>query len=474
MNDRPPPLVKRLRDHAVLAAACAATAVTVLYAALLEKLARVDMAGSVCGPEDCPRGMGLLVLFMLVAGVAAGLLWVAARRGRPWRSGVGWAVAVVVALTALWPAWNGFSWMRGPHMDLFGYQVPEGAGAGKPLGSWTGQRYSGLVVRVREDAAIVYNGEGRRNGGHRAPEGTKVCGMSPDAPSGTGILAFATVTAAGVGPCGTRLAALDLSEGKQLWAKDVPDPAGTVAAGGPLAVSATAGAVLAHDLRDGTERWRAPLPRPGATVQEVAAGPDRVLVTLTSAEGGGELLALNAGTGAVAWQVPLPAGPERPRIVSAVPAAVVADNRLLLFDGTGRPRAAEGAQPPYVPSGDGQRRVFGDVLVVAVPEREKREVLEAYSLVDGRRLWRRAFDHDWAVRALGDAGWTDRIAVVTQGAFTHLWHLDPRTGTPSGESTVLRNLPMGDSIALHGRTFVNLDPGGRLPPIFDVAAAFGW
>ncbi len=113
------------------------------------------------------------------------------------------------------------------------------------------------------------------------------------------------------------------------------------------------------------------------------------------------------------------------------------------------------------------------MLFVPVPEREKREVLAAFSLVDGRLLWRRAFDHDWEIRTLG-VGRSGRIAVVTQGPYTHLWHLDPRTGKPGGESTVLRDLPMGRSIALYGRTFVNLDPGGTLPPIFDVDPVFGW
>ncbi|MFD7625758.1 PQQ-binding-like beta-propeller repeat protein [Streptomyces sp. NPDC059851] len=481
MDDRPP-LAKRLRDHAVLAAACAATAVTVLYAVLLTKLAAVDMADGAWSSVYVPRGMGWLMLFTPLAVIGTCLLWVAARRGRPWRSAVGWMLAVAVALTALWPGWNGFSWMRGPHMDLFGYQVPEGSASGKPLGSWAGHPVSGLVVRIREDGVTAYDGEGRRGWGHSAPEGTKVCGMSTDTPSGTGVLAYAgtaatgaaTGAAAGSGPCGTRLVAVDLAEGKERWSKEVPDPVGTVTAGGSLAVSATAGAVLAHDLQTGAERWRAPLPRPGATVQETAAGQDRVLVTLAWKEGGGELLALDVRTGAVAWQAPLPAGPGRPRIVSAGPAAVIADDRLLLFDDAGRPRG-NAAEAPYAPTDDGKRRVFGDVLVVAVPEREKREVLEAYSLTDGRRLWRRAFDPDWSVRALGGVDRTaGRIAVVTQGAFTHLWHLDPHTGGPSGESTVLRDLPMGDAIALYGRTFVNLDPGGSLPPIFDVAPAFGW
>ncbi|MYT26319.1 hypothetical protein GTW69_39670 [Streptomyces sp. SID7760] len=64
--------------------------------------------------------------------------------------------------------------------------------------------------------------------------------------------------------------------------------------------------------------------------------------------------------------------------------------------------------------------------------------------------------------------------MVTEGAYTHLWHLDPRTGNPDGESTVLRGLRLGESFALHGRTFVNLDDDGRLPPLFDVAPTTGW
>ncbi|MFD0269855.1 PQQ-binding-like beta-propeller repeat protein [Streptomyces sp. NPDC127106] len=472
MDDRTPPLGRRLRDGAVLAAACAFSAVTVLYAVLYAKVSSVDAVSDVCNSTDCPRGLGRLLLCTVVAWLVAAVLWVVAQRGRPRRSAALWTVAVVVALTALWPAWYGFSWMRGPHMDLSGHQAPEGAGAGKPLGSWAGEPGSGRVVRVREDGLTAYNGGGRRSWGRAAPEGTTVCAMGADTPSGTGVLAYATAT--GAGPCGTRIAAVDLTSGEERWSKDVPAPTGTgtgtLSAGGSLAVSATAGAVLAHDLREGTERWRAPLPtRPGAIVQEVAAGPYRVLVTVRSDEGR-ELLALDARTGAVAWRTPLPA--EYPRIVSTVPAAVIANDRLLLFDDAGRPRGG-GAEPPYVPAATGQRRVVGDVLLVAVPEREKREVLEAYSLVDGRLLWTRAFEDDMWVRALG-VGRTGRVEVVTQGAYTHLWHLDLRTGQPAGPSTVLRDLPMGESIAFHGRTFVNLDAGGRLPPVFDVAPASGW
>ncbi|MFG2979662.1 PQQ-binding-like beta-propeller repeat protein [Streptomyces sp. NPDC048258] len=466
--DTPPPFAKRLRDHVRLTAACAFSAVAVLYAVLCVKSTAADTSGDLCGIGGCPRGLGPLVLWALVAALAAGGLWRSAVKGRGYRSAVGWVAAVAVALVALWPGRLGFSWLRGPHMDLFGYQIPEGAAAGKPLGSWASPPTSGFVIRVRTDGVTGYDGEGRR--GWRLgppPAGGEVCGMSPDAPSGTGVLAY---TAAGQDACGTRLVAVDVISGEKRWVQDIPNPTGNVSAVGSLAVTATADAVLAYDLRTGKEAWRTPLRRP-ADVTEVLAGPDRVLVAARSGSGS-ELIALDARTGAVAWQATRPAGTEPPRLVSARPAAVVADGHLLTFDDAGRPRGGP-EQSPYVPDPDGRHRVLGDVLIVPVPEREKREVLAAYSLTDGSQLWTRAFDQDWKVRAVG-TGRSGRIAVVTQGAYTHLWHLDPRTGQPAGESTVLRDLPMGESIALYGRTFVNLDPGGQLPPIFDVDPVFGW
>ncbi|MEU6868693.1 PQQ-binding-like beta-propeller repeat protein [Streptomyces sp. NPDC046876] len=452
------------------------SAVAVLYGVLSVKLAVVDLSAEVlCTAGGCPRGLGWLVLWALAAGAAAGLLWRAAVKGRrPYRSAGGWAAAAVIGLAALVPGWLGFSWLRGPYMDLFGYQAPEGPAAGRPLGSWE-DRSAGSVIRVRTDGVSEYNGEGRRGWRLGAPaDGRAVCGMSPQTPDRTGILAYAA-PAPGGGACGSRLVAVDLTTGEQRWTADVPNPAGAavVSAGGSLAVTATADAVLARDLRGGTERWRSPLPE-RTEAAEVLAGPDRVLVLARSAASGSTLLALDARTGALAWQAPLPAGIDPPRLVAAAPAAVVAAGRLLAFDDAGRPRGAGGADAPYIPAGDGRRwLVLGDVLVAPVPEREKREVLAAYSLTDGRLLWRRALGDDWSVRTLG-IGRTGRIAVVSRGPYTHLWHLDPATGRPSGESTVLRDLPMGESIALYGRTFVNLDPGGTLPPIFDVDPVLGW
>lgn len=462
--DERPPLTKRLRHYTAVTAACTLTTVAVLYAALCAKLAD-DAPSDAYGTGGFPRGFGILALSTAIGSLAAAGLWWYAVRGRRHRSALGRTAAVAVALVALWPGWLGFSWMRGPQMDLFGYQAPDGGALEKPLGSWAGPPASGDVIRVRADGVTAYNGEGRHGGGFRAPDGGAVCAMSNDAPSGIGLV---TLTSA-ENECGNSLVAVNTGSGDKRWTKDVPKLVGKPSAGGTLAVAATADAVLALDLGTGAELWRFPLPG-GAVVSQVAAGPDRVLF-LARTDRGSELSALDAHTGSRSWQSLLPDGYGAPGIVSAFPAAAVADGRLLLFDEAGRPRT--GPQPPFFLGPDAARLVVGDVLYAAVPEREKRELLAAYSLKDGRRLWTRAFEDDWQIRAVA-VGRNDRIAVVTQGTYTHLWHLDPRTGKPGGESTVLRDLPLGTSFALYGRTFVNLDAGGRLPPIFDVRPAFGW
>ncbi|MFF3622523.1 PQQ-binding-like beta-propeller repeat protein [Streptomyces sp. NPDC002467] len=464
--DTPPPLVERLRNHVRLAAACAFSAVAVLYAVLCSKLNVVDMSDGVCDYGGCPRGLDSLLWWTLLAGAAAGGLWWSVVKRRAYRSGIGWTMALAVGLVALGPGWLGFSWLRGPHMDLFSYQVPDGPGADKPLGSWAGHPDTGVVVRARADVVTGYNGEGRHGWSIPAPAGGAVCAMSGDTPSGIGLLTVTTAKST----CGNRLVAVDATSGKQLWTKDVPKLVGKPSAGGSLAVTATADAVLAHDLVTGGELWRSPLPA-GAVAMEVAAAADRVLL-MARTDAGVELFALGARTGAVAWRYPMPVGYESPRIASASPAAAVGAGRLLVFDEAGRVRAQ--SQEPYVPTtGETEWLVVGDVLYASVPEREKRELLAAFSLKDGRHLWTRAFEDDWRVRALA-AGRAGRIAVVTEGAYHHLWHLDPRTGKPDGESTVLRGLRLGESFALHGRTFVNLDDDGSLPPIFDVAPTFGW
>ncbi|MFD8142138.1 PQQ-binding-like beta-propeller repeat protein [Streptomyces sp. NPDC059708] len=448
-----------------LTGACVFTAVALLYAVLCGKSLLVDMTATVCSAGGCPRGLGWLLLWAAAAAAGAGLLWWAVLRVRAYRSAAGWALAVLVSLAALVPAWQGFSWLRGPHLTLFGHQAPEGPSAGGPLGSW-GEPVSASVIRVRTDGVTLYDGEGRR--GWRlgpSPDGSEICAMSAETPARTGLLLYAWD-----GACGARVRAVDLDSGRELWAKALTDPSGTVAAGGSLAVTATTGAVVAHDLRTGAERWRSPLP-PGATATDLLAGPDRVLAVTRSATGAG-LLTLDAATGARARQTPLPTGIEPARLVSAAPAAVIAGDRLLTFDAEGRTR--RDGDSPYVPSKDDRRIRLGDVLVTAVPEREKREVLAAFSLTDGRLLWSRPLGDDWSVRTLG-TGREGRLAAVSEGAYAHLWELDPRTGAQAGEPAVLRDLPMGGGrTALYGRTFVNLDPRGTLPPVFDVAPVLGW
>ncbi|RPF43909.1 putative pyrroloquinoline-quinone binding quinoprotein [Streptomyces sp. Ag109_G2-6] len=457
----------RLWAGARLVAACALTAVAVLYAVLCVKLVAVDMTEVVCSAGGCPRGLGWLLLWAFAAVAGASLLWWAVLRGRAYRSAALWAVAVFLSPAALLPAWQGFEWLRGPHLTLFGYQVPEGPAAGRPLGAWE-EHGSGSVIRVRTDGVSAYDGEGRHGWGIAAPpDGAAVCGMSEETPARTGLLVYGRG-----GVCGSRLVAVDLASGRQLWAQDVPDPSGTVSAGGSLVLTAPGGTVVARDLATGTERWRSPLPE-GATATGLRAGPDRVLVTARSAPGGSELLALDPATGAPAWRASLPAGAEPATIVSAAPAAaVIAGGRLLVFDARGG-QHTEGS--PYVPSADGRRIRLGDVLVVAVPEREEREVLAGFSLTDGRLLWRRPLGDDWSVRTLGAAA-GGRVAVVSRGPYSHLWDLDPRTGTATAEPAVLRvrDLPMGDRTVLYGRTFVNLDPGGALPPVFDLGPVLGW
>ncbi|MFF2195504.1 PQQ-binding-like beta-propeller repeat protein [Streptomyces sp. NPDC058157] len=456
----------RVAAAVLLVGACAFTVVAVLYAVLCGKLIAVDMTEVACSAGGCPRGLGWLLLWASAAAAGAALLWRAVLRGRAHRSAALWAAAVFLSPAALVPAWQGFEWLRGPHLTLFGYQAPEGAAAGSPLGAWE-ERSSGSVFRVRTDGVTEYDGEGRH--GWRlgpSPDGAEICGMSAEAPARTGLLLYAWD-----GACGARVRAVDLESGRELWTKALADPSGTVSAGGSLAVTTTAGAVVAHDLSTGAERWRSPLPE-GATATDLAAGPDRVLA-LTRSASGAELLTLDPGTGARARQTPLPAGSEPARIVSAAPtAAVIAGDQLLVFDARGVPHT-EGS--PYVPSAEGRRTRLGDVLVVAVPDREDREVLAGFSLTDGRLLWRRTLGDDWSVRTLGAAG-EGRVAVVSRGAYSHLWDLDARTGTSAGEPAVLRvrDLPMGERTVLYGRTFVNLDPGGTRPPVFDLGPVLGW
>ncbi|MGW6980327.1 outer membrane protein assembly factor BamB family protein [Streptomyces sp. NPDC054932] len=471
------PLRERLLGHAGFAAAAAFAAVAALYLVLLVKMAAVDVPGRVCTPASCPRGLGALVLSLLLCATAAWLLRCGRRRRGHGRAPVPARVlAVLVALAALWPGWLGFEWMRGPQMDLSGWQQPVHPAAAA-VGVW--ETRPGMLVRARTDGLVAFNGEGRRGWRLPAPERTPLCALSRTAPSGVGLLLYGESP----GACGSQVVAVDLAEGRRLWTRDTGRA--LVAVAGPAAVVADRDTVTGLDLRGGRELWRVPVPA-DCTVKAVDGTADRAMYVEECGDSA-RITAVDVRTGTRAWQTPLPTASRlrEVRVLSAAPPAVrvtetagTGTDAVLLFDDAG---GARGSVPASGPAGDLLSEpspiVTGGLLVTPVKQ-GRRNGVSAYSLADGRRAWH-ADAGDEEVRGLAPTG-PGRVGVVTSDRWwTYLSHRGLADGKRRAEPTVLRDLPLGGPFAFFpgppgSYVFVNLDRSGTLPPIFDIDPVFGW
>ncbi|MCJ1680628.1 PQQ-like beta-propeller repeat protein [Streptomyces sp. APSN-46.1] len=461
--EQPTPPRGRITAHLSLVLASALAGVVVLYGVLTAKLALDAHAHA----HGWPRGLGWLLMvlpLLAIATVAAGTRSAASGPRVTRFGGPAKAVAVLVALAALWPGWLGFEWMRGPHAYAWTWYAPDRPATARPLDAWslgpTG------MVRARSDALFLFNGEGRSGGTLRAPEGTSVCALSRTTPAFTGLVAYGRDAA---GACGARVEAVDLrSSGGRLWGRDL-SPAGGVP---PVAVDGTAvvldeAALLGLDLTSGTERWRAPL---GTDCRVTALdGADGRILAVADCAGRPRLRALDAVTGRALWESPL-AGTGR--VLSVRPAAVqVPDGSVLLFDDTGRPRGSVAGLPTQPTP-----LAVGGLLIAS--GQGKKPGLSAYSLTDGRRVWHAGLDgHDVRGIAPGRAGGVD--VVTSDRWWTYLWHLNGDSGAPGQRPTVLRDVPLGRRFEVYadqpaGYTFVNLDEGGRLPVYFSVRPVIGW
>ncbi|MEV7595296.1 PQQ-binding-like beta-propeller repeat protein [Streptomyces sp. NPDC089922] len=457
----------RWLPRALFVCGAAVAGVAALYLVLLGRMAFVEWT----------RGVDRLLPATLVL---VPLAYVLLARGRRAARGAlsGW-LAAVLALAALWPAWQAYAAMRGPQAYAWTWWQREDPESARPVGAW--QLPGAGLVRARTDGLYRFNGEGRTAGGIAAAEGTAVCALSRTLSQGTGLVAAARTP----GGCGTRVSAVDPRENEELWAKEFPSAPAPVDGTAPVAVAAdtavvvTEGALLGLGLRDGADRWRVPLPA-GCRARALDTSDDRVLY-VEHCPGGpsAHLTALDARTGTPAWRTPLRTGPSAElRMLSARPIALRAGESVLLFDDAGRER---GAVPVAGPREDLLTDpgpvVAGDLLVV--PVKAKVPGVSAYSLTDGRRVWHAALDGA-TVLGLARGRAAGGVDVVTStAARTHLWHLAGDTGRPKAEPTILRDVPLGRRFEIYpdgteGYTFVNLDPAGELPSYVALTRVRGW
>lgn len=467
----------RFLGHLACAAAAAFAALAALYLVLLAKLVVADAPVRVCGIDSCPRGTGTLALLAPLCAAAAWLLWRMPRKRGHGRAPVHVRViAVCVALAALGPGWSGFERMRGPQLDLSGWQAPVHPAAA-PVGVWAPA--PGRLVRARTDGLVSYDGEGRKGWRLPAPERTPLCALSRTIPSGIGLLAYGE----SAGTCGSQVVAVDLAAGLVRWTRDTGRA--LVAAAGPSAVVADRDTVTGLDLRGGQELWRVPVPA-DCTVKAVDGSEQRALYVEECGDAA-RITAVDARTGTRAWQTALPTASRlrEVRVLSAVPPVLHVTetaergiDAVLLLDDTGRVR---GSVPASGPDGDLLSEpspvLTGDLLVTPVKQ-EKGNGVSAYSLTDGRRLWHAGVGDD-EVRGLAPTG-PGEVGVVTSDRWrTYLTHRGLGDGRRRAEPTVLRDLPLGERFAFYpgppgSYVFVNLDRKGLLPPVFDVDPVFGW
>ncbi|MEU6594371.1 PQQ-binding-like beta-propeller repeat protein [Streptomyces sp. NPDC046881] len=463
-----------------------------------------SVPGGSCGGRyrPCPDGTTptLLLAFALTfAGYLALLLTIGKFTDRRPGKVLPAVLAVTGVLLALWPGWQAYLWMRGPVLDLAWQAEHDRPSSVRAEGVWTVGGHGSTVVRVRSDALAAYDAhDGDRRWTLRAPVRESVCGMSEGVADGVGLVAFARYDK----PCDT-VWGVDTRTGRRLWERRIEGvPRFTsgsdslLAADGGVALALTGTGVEAYGLTDGRPRWNADLRGAKADgtcapdVVSAAGGTARVVVTCQGQEkGSGRVVTLDGATGRQRGSRALP-------VESPVDTAMVLSAEpftLLLAERDERGVAAVLAYP----GGDGDpvriplstddedlmlRAVGGDdftarpalpatvsrnTLVVATqkPGGYDADHVSAYSLGDGRRLWRAGVD---GVAALVSTG-PDRVAVL--GPNGRLWTFDTADGDRIGEDDgvmVTTNRLAGHTRLLRadGTWIVVNGEGTKEPPLY--------
>ncbi|MDH2428502.1 PQQ-binding-like beta-propeller repeat protein [Sphaerisporangium sp. TRM90804] len=271
------------------------------------------------------------------------------------------------------------------------------------------------VIRAQEDGMHAYDlATGKRVWGTPSPGG-QLCSATPDLAGTRGAIAYGTAERC------DRVAGVDAATGKILWRVRVPESKerpglarrgdenlyapGLWIAGDVLLVR-TWGQVSGHRLSDGGKVWTRAIGESCKAVNMVVAASGRAAVSVQCTQGGDSVLLLDGKTGAVAGEhrFKLLGGPDR--LISADPAVVAwddpRDTSFLVMDGAGKAVRQFGAgariefawanRLTYLKGGYEELRaqVRGDTLYVASSPAVRGDVLMAYDLTTGKRLWQSA------------------------------------------------------------------------------------
>lgn len=403
-------------------------------------------AGGSCGSDDgvslgpCPQGLGWMLPLGIIGTIAAlpitGSALVMAKAGR-W----GPVALVPMILVGALGAFQVFAWLHGPTLKTVWEASTERPTGVEGLGSW---QYGSSVLRARFDGVVSYDvATGRRGWAYDLPSPQVVCAMSRSTEHGIGLVGHADESQ----PC-TRLSAIDLQNGRELWNKTITAStaaptvqADVVAMAGDTAATVGEREIKGFTAREGGERWTATAGGDQCRFHNVAGGGDQFLTEVDCLQTQPKIRAIDAATGRTRWEtaVPIRSTYANITLLSAAPVLVHivesgqrGTNVLAGLDQTGRITA-------QIQADDGERRLdLNDTGFDAAPARrlllqdgtvvvgarsaEGDDLLTAYTLSDGRERWSTELPE--AVAALRPAG-GDRIVYIEGNM------LNPRLGAVS-------------------------------------------
>ncbi|MFD8595760.1 PQQ-binding-like beta-propeller repeat protein [Kitasatospora sp. NPDC059646] len=391
--------------------------------------------------------------------------------------------AAVLAVGAAWlflgdsGYWPGASLTRAWESDRDGTSSEDGAHRTWAVGD--------TLVRGRFNSVTGFEaGTGRKRWEYLPPGHSRICATSTAVDGSLVLVAYGDLAGTAGRGCPT-VAALDLSDGRELWHGDRRTwelEAGRsnedlLAVGGGLGVvldaGVDAGAVRAVDLRTGAARWTAAVPA-GCLPGKVASAPGQVLAVLTC-EGEVKLAAFDPGSGASRWTVPLDerrgvADRAAVTVVSTAPIVLRADERgqgldaFLVFGPDGRPTSRVEATGEHYGSIGTDFAVSGGRLFAHTTVRSK-DRLVAFDLTTGTEAWQadigRAKAHFRALHA--EDG---RVMVLMYSSRYHdsLTVLDARTGDEKEDRAFRDHAGDVVDVFAHGGLVITVRAGGGARP----------
>ncbi|SEG56055.1 PQQ-like domain-containing protein [Thermomonospora echinospora] len=419
----------------------------------------VESGGS-CGSGEgvsygnCPRGSTLmLTLSFLSLIVTVPVAFVALVSGLKARLGL--PVLAVAALLGVVPGQLLFGWLHGDVLETAWAAARERPSGVQGEGSWL---HGSTVIRARFDRLSAYDlATGDVRWVYHVPAPQVLCAMSRGADGGVGLVGYGKEN----DMC-SQVAAVNLSNGRALWTKDLAAaateeylrglppqtreqyrrpggltvplslPRGTtpdmVAVAGDVAVVQTDRLLQGFGLREGEKSWERQADE-RCRFDDVAGGAGQFLVEVTCAEAAPKLWAVDPADGKTRWEVPVPIRSTSANVTLLSASPAVAHVReggqrgidvVVSLDQSGRILAT-------VEIDDGHRRlntsdagfdaapvrglmVQGDLLVASAQKDRGRNDLQAYGLGDGRLRWSTRVEDIEAVQAE-----RDRVLVLVDG-----------------------------------------------------------